>query len=290
MEESNPRISANKCVTISPLPKTLCVQQVLGEKSTQESIDIHVVVPRRKPAIEQIIDVFIKRLRITDVNVVPDKVIVRGDFEMKAIYVACLPRQPVHAVEVQHVRFSTFADIPGARRCMEADANVMVEFVDYDCDKHSRAHWYKKNNQVDCNHHNDWEDDDDYCDDDYEDDCDDDCHPKHHPKHKGHCNDDCEEDYEDDCHPKYHPKHKEYCDDDYDDDDGCYDDCHDDCHDKKHKSKCKPDHCKPCKPCKKPKKCSRRFDVAVVLRITVKVFNDREIVLYTGGMPLKPKG
>lgn len=239
-------------------PKSIVVNQVLGEREVQKSIDIHVVVPPRKPGIEQIVDVFVKRLCITSVDVICDKVIVRGQFEVKALYVACRPRQPVHAVEVWPVRFTAFADIIGARRGMEADASVMVEFVDYDCDEHTRAHWYKKKGH-DCD---DYYDD---CDDDYyDDDCDCDCDCD--------CDDD---DYDDDCDHKHKPPKKNKC-----------------------KPKCKPKcepKCEPecehhCKPHKKPRRCTRKFDVSVVLRITAKVMTDREVMLYFPGLPYKPKG
>lgn len=176
-----------KC-TLGYAPKSIVVQQVLGERRVQKSIDVHVCVPRHKPAIEQIVDVFVKKLQITDVDVIHDKVIVRGEFEVKALYVACRPRQPVHAVEVWPIRFTAHADIRGARRGMEADASVMVEFVDYDVAKHTRAYWHKKKDH-DYDHCQD--DAAEYCDGDYDDcDCncdyDEECHYKHKTlkKHK----------------------------------------------------------------------------------------------------------
>lgn len=133
-----------KCFAPVAGAKAIVVQQVLGERQVQEAIDIHVHVPQRKPAIEQIIDVFVKRLCITCVDVLHDKVVVRGEFEVKGLYVACKPRQPVHAVEVWPVRFTAYADIRGVRRGMEADASATVEFVDYDVGKHTRAYWHKQ--------------------------------------------------------------------------------------------------------------------------------------------------
>lgn len=169
-----------KC-TLGYGPKTIVVQQVLGERHIQKSVDLHVRVPRRKPTIEQIVDVFVKKLCITDVDVIHHKVIVRGEFEVKALYVACKPRQPVHAVEVWPVRFTAYADIRGARPGMEADASVVVEFVDYDVEKHSRTKWKKKKHHEDCS---DFSDDYDDCEDEYDDDCDCDCDDDCHYKHK----------------------------------------------------------------------------------------------------------
>lgn len=117
---------------------------------------------------------------------------------------------------------------------MEADASVVVEFVDYDVEEHTRAYWHKKkaHDYDDCQ-------DEDYCDDYDECDCDEGC--------DGGC---------------YH-KHKTL---------------------KKHKFKT---HCKPHTPCH----CTRRFNVSVVLGITVKVMTDREVILNPPqGLPYKPKG
>ena len=101
------------------------------------------MVPDKKPAIEQIVDVFVKEVEINCVDVITDKVIVRGEFEVKAIYVACLPDQPVHAVEIKHFKWTQDIDMPGARKGMDADASVIVEFVDYEVDECSRAYKYK---------------------------------------------------------------------------------------------------------------------------------------------------
>lgn len=242
-------------------PKSIVVQQVLGERTVQKSLDVHVVVPRHKPAIEQIVDVFVKKLCITSVDIIPNKVVVRGEFEVKALYVACKPRQPVHAVEVWPIRFTAHADISGARRGMDAEANVKVEFVDYDCAEHTRAQWYKKKG-----------DNYDDCDDDYE-------HDHHHYE----CDDDYD-DYDDDCDCDYHHKYKPKTLKKHKFPHKCKSDCHCD-HDHHH-------HCKPHKP---PRRCTRRFDVSVVLRITAKVMTDREVMLQLpgyppGGLPPKPKG
>lgn len=124
-------------------PQTIIVRQVVGEKEKQKAIDIHVVVPPQKPSIEQIVDVFVKDVEVTCVDIITDKVIVRGEFEVKAIYVACLPEQPVHAVELKHYRWSLDVDMPGVRRGMDADASVIVEFVDYDVCECTRAYKHK---------------------------------------------------------------------------------------------------------------------------------------------------
>lgn len=122
----------------------IIVQQIVGEGEEQKSIDLNIRVPRNKPAIEQIVDVLAKKVTITCVDVVTDKVIVRGHFEVKAMYVACRPDQPVHAIEARRVPFTIGVDICGARCGMDAEATVGIEFIDYDCDRRTRAYWHKK--------------------------------------------------------------------------------------------------------------------------------------------------
>ncbi len=156
-------------------PQTIIVRQIIGETEKQKALDIHVVVPDRKPAIEQIVDVFVKEVEVNSVDVITDKVVVRGEFEIKAIYVACLPDQPVHAVEIKHYRWTLDIDVPGARRGMDAEASVVVEFVDYDVDEHTRAYKYKNHEPMDCDEEEAITDED----------CDDDDHDHHHHHH--HC-------------------------------------------------------------------------------------------------------
>lgn len=143
MEKDQTRPWVYKC-NYPPGPEPVIVQQVIGQGEEQKSCDIRVCVPRRKPSIEQIVDVFAKKIRIHSVEVVTDKVIVRGSFEVKGLYVACVPSQPVHAVEVRRIPFTVGICIPGARCGMDAEANVNVEFIDYDCDRRTRAYWHKK--------------------------------------------------------------------------------------------------------------------------------------------------
>jgi len=122
---------------------SIIVRQVIGEAEQQKVLDINVVVPDPKPAIEQIIDVFVKEVDVTGVDVITDKVIVRGQLEIKAIYVAAQPDQAVHAVEIRHVRWTQDVTVFGARRGMDAEASVVIEFVDYDVEENTHAYRHK---------------------------------------------------------------------------------------------------------------------------------------------------
>ena len=177
-------------------PQTIIVRQVVAEQEAQTVLDIHVEVPRNKPAIEQIVDVFVKNLQINYVDVITDKVIVRGEFEAKAVYVAHLPNNPVHAIEIRHYRWTQDIDMPGARRGMDADASVVIEFVDYDVDEYSRAYKYKYEDMTNDNYNNNYNNSNNY--NNYNDECDDECDDG--------CNDDCDDNH-DDCDDGHHHHH-----------------------------------------------------------------------------------
>jgi hypothetical protein len=152
-------------------PQTIVVRQVIAEAEAQTVLDINVGVPDPKPAIEQIVDVFVKDVEINSIDVITDKMIVRGEFEIKGVYVADLPNNPVHAIEIKHYRWTQDIDMPGARRGMDGDASVVIEFVDYDVDEYTRAYKYK---------YEDMENDDDDCEPEDNECCDSDDHHHHH--------------------------------------------------------------------------------------------------------------
>jgi hypothetical protein len=124
------------CGCPEPGPETISVEQVLGAEMKQKVVEFDMFVPDPKPDIEQIIDVYVKDLDIDSVDVIRNKVIIRGDLEVKVMYVADLPNQPVHAFEKRHVRFTRDIEIEGAEPNMDATADVVVEYVDYDFHRH----------------------------------------------------------------------------------------------------------------------------------------------------------
>lgn len=189
MTDKDLRATMNQCTLGAQTgPQTIVVRQVIGEAEKQKALDIPVTLPASKPAIEQIVDVFVKDVEVNSIDVITNKVIVRGEFEIKAIYVADLPDQPVLAVEIKHYKWTIDIPIDGARKGMDAEATVDVEFVDYDVDEHSRAYKYKN-----------YEDDTNMCDED-------DCGKKHHHHHDD-CDDDSEDDCDNDCDDGHHHHH-----------------------------------------------------------------------------------
>ncbi|MDF2635831.1 MAG: hypothetical protein K0R78_2705 [Pelosinus sp.] len=124
------------CGCPEPGPETIEVEQVLGAEMSQKVVEFDMFVPDPKPDIEQVIDVYVKDVDIDSVDVIRNKVIIRGDLEVKVMYVADLPNQPVHAFERKHVRFTRDIEIEGAEPGMDASADVVVEYVDYDFHRH----------------------------------------------------------------------------------------------------------------------------------------------------------
>ncbi|BBB90314.1 MAG TPA: DUF3794 domain-containing protein [Methylomusa anaerophila] len=118
-----------------PGMETIEVEQVLGADMEQRVLELDLFVPSQKPDIEQVLDVYVKDVEITSVDVIPDKVIIRGELEVKIMYVADLPNQPVHAFEKSHIRFTRDIEILGAEANMKTTSDVTVEFVDYDFDE-----------------------------------------------------------------------------------------------------------------------------------------------------------
>ncbi|MDR3561617.1 MAG: DUF3794 domain-containing protein [Negativicutes bacterium] len=125
-------------------PQTMVIHQLIGEGAAQKTVELSVAVPENHPAIEQIIDVVVRHLWLTRVEVVADQVIVCGDFSVEVIYVACLPEQPVHVVEARQAKFTVVLPVDGARFGMAAEAWATVEFVDYESEPNQRVYWPNK--------------------------------------------------------------------------------------------------------------------------------------------------
>jgi len=123
-----------ECSCPQPGPETIQVEQVLGASMQQRVVEAAMMVPDPKPDIEQVIDVYVKDLKVKSIDVISGKVVVRGDLEVKVMYVAQLPNQPVHAFEQDHVRWTRDIQIADAKPGMSATADVAAEYVGYDFD------------------------------------------------------------------------------------------------------------------------------------------------------------
>lgn len=120
------------CECYQPGQETIDIEQVLAAEMRQKVVEFDLMVPRRKPDIKQVVDVYVKDVCINTIDVIPNKVIIRGDMRVKVMYVADLPNEPVHAIEKEHVKFTRDIDVEGAMPEMKATADCTVEYVDYD--------------------------------------------------------------------------------------------------------------------------------------------------------------
>lgn len=108
------------------------VEQVLAAEMRQKVVEGDMIVPSQKPDIHQVVDVYVKDVKISSIDVICNKVIVRGELEVKVMYVADLPNEPVHAFEKKHIKFTRDIDVEGAIPGMQATADCNVEYIDYD--------------------------------------------------------------------------------------------------------------------------------------------------------------
>lgn len=123
------------CECPQPMMEVLEVEQVLAAEMRQKILEFDMCVPRKKPDIRQVVDVYVKDVEIDSVDVILNRVVVRGDLEVKVMYVANLPNEPVHAFEKKHIKFIRDIEVDGAYPDMKATADCSVEYVDYDFDE-----------------------------------------------------------------------------------------------------------------------------------------------------------
>ncbi|MDF2564748.1 MAG: hypothetical protein K0Q53_1143 [Massilibacillus sp.] len=120
------------CGCPQPMMEVLDVEQVLSAEMRQKILEFDMLVPRKKPDIRQVVDVYVKDVEIDSVDVILNRVVIRGDLEVKVMYVANLPNEPVHAFEKKHIKFIRDIEVDGADPDMKATADSSVEYVDYD--------------------------------------------------------------------------------------------------------------------------------------------------------------
>ena len=130
------------CEPVPPQMEKIKVEQVIAAGSAQRVLEINVAVPAEKPSIAQVVKMIVKNLEVTDVKVIPNKVIVTGEFDVKVMYVAALPDQPVHAVEIENYRFTKDIPLEGVTPEMDAKADAVLEYSDYEFE-HGKHHHHK---------------------------------------------------------------------------------------------------------------------------------------------------
>ena len=111
----------------------LNVEQLIGEDSTQVVVRETFETPQAKPCPAKIINVSIEEIEITDVKVIQNKVIIRGQVDIKIVYVSAEKDQAVHAMH-QQLNFRTFVEIRGATNGMDVDVKPVVEYINAEPD------------------------------------------------------------------------------------------------------------------------------------------------------------
>ncbi|MDI6906849.1 MAG: DUF3794 domain-containing protein [Thermoanaerobacterales bacterium] len=111
---------------------------VVGQRMTQVVISDIIEIPPQKPPAQKALECEVIETRVTETELLPaaDKVIVRGEIDVKAIYVADKPSQPVHAVEAT-IPFTTFVQFENdIRENDTVTVNVSVEFAECSLSDH----------------------------------------------------------------------------------------------------------------------------------------------------------
>jgi hypothetical protein len=108
--------------------QTLILEQVVGEAHTQTLVTDEIRIPESEPGAEQLLDLKIIRIHVPreEIVLLNDKVVVGGVIHLKAIYVALLDTQPVHAVEAW-IKFRSFIAIPGTLPEMTGHVTAILE-------------------------------------------------------------------------------------------------------------------------------------------------------------------
>jgi len=105
----------------------LKVNLVQGENIVQTVVRGQIEVPEAKPDVDKILSKE-TAVKVRDVSIVPDKVIVNGTLTLQVMYVAFEPAQSVHSMHGD-VNFTTIVDVPGAEPGMEYVVDFTVEDV-----------------------------------------------------------------------------------------------------------------------------------------------------------------
>lgn len=106
----------------------LNVEELIGEDSTQVVARETFETPDPKPCPVKIINVSVENIEVTDVKVIRNKIIIRGQVDLKIVYVSDKEDQAVHAMHHQ-LNFRTFVEIQGAIEGMDVDVKPMVEYI-----------------------------------------------------------------------------------------------------------------------------------------------------------------
>lgn len=113
------------------------IDQVVGEEHSQAVVEGIISLPDGKPNIQRVISVDAHlNTESLETEILDGKVIIEGDIDVDAMYVADVevpPLQPVHFVEGT-IDFSAFVKIPGARKNMDVKVKAKIEHIQHSFD------------------------------------------------------------------------------------------------------------------------------------------------------------
>lgn len=130
---SNEQMSYCPYIT-QPLPavEVIEVEQVVAAQMGQKVIECDLNIPMTKPGVAQIIDVYAKNIKVKTVDILFDKVVIRGVLNVKLMYVADKEESSVYVYEKRDIKFTRDIEVEGACPDMDAAAEASVEYINYD--------------------------------------------------------------------------------------------------------------------------------------------------------------
>ncbi|ABO48632.1 Peptidoglycan-binding LysM [Desulforamulus reducens MI-1] len=113
---------------------TLDMESLVAEECKQVIIRDAKETPAGKPDVDKVREITVGDVVIKDVDVIQDKVLIKGTVEFEILYIAMNERKSLHTIH-RKVDFKTFIDVPGARPENEADIDVEVEWANVKLEK-----------------------------------------------------------------------------------------------------------------------------------------------------------
>lgn len=108
--------------------RRLKTEQQIGVAEKQVVVIDTKAVPEAKPDVDEVLESRVDKTKITEAKILDGKVIIRGEVEVKVVYVGAKPNQAVHALH-RTLTFSAFVEIPGAKPGMHVDVKVDAEYI-----------------------------------------------------------------------------------------------------------------------------------------------------------------
>ncbi|MCG9968969.1 DUF3794 domain-containing protein [Pelotomaculum terephthalicicum JT] len=109
----------------------LKIDREIGSGETQVVLRETTEVPQSKPDVMKVLESRVDNIKVTEVNILNGKVLIRGHADVEVVYVSTKPDQAVHALH-QRLNFRTFVVVPDAEPDMRVKVKVSPEYVNVD--------------------------------------------------------------------------------------------------------------------------------------------------------------